>query len=142
MADNPNPPQSPFWSGAAKYLPLALVGATLIADITRSEVQIGANSKAITANAAAIELRVPQFLYAKEIERIDRDIIRVAEQAEGNEEVLDKVEDATDQIESQIELEVERLRNQIERSEREQSIQLENILRILETQTGRTRPAQ
>ncbi len=135
MADNPNPhPRSPFLSGLLRLLPLIALGASIVASATAAQIQINGNSKAIDDNKTAIGLRVPTFLYDKDMEDIEEEIAELAEAQETNEEVIDKVEDSTTQIESQIELEVERLRNQIERTEREQAIKLDNILRILESQ--------
>ena len=121
-----------------KYLPIGVIAAGVIATYATSQTQIRINSKDIaehkTTTAQALSGKVSDFLYARDMTEIKEDLLILAGDVETNEELVESVERSADKIEGQIELEVERLRNQITTSEREQNAKLETILLLLQQQ--------
>lgn len=115
-----------------KYMPLIVLAASLVASATAAQLQIHANASGIAENKAALQLRVPTFLYDRDMEQIEEDLQEIGGSAEANEEIIQQLERGDDQIKSKIELEIERLRALIDRKDQANSAKLETILRLLE----------
>lgn len=117
-----------------KYWPLLSGLILLVATATAAQVQILANAVAIAENKASIQNRLPTFLYDRDQSRVLAELLDLAASVDDNEDLVSQLERATDQIDSKIELEIERLRNLISESDREQAAQLTLILQLLEQQ--------
>jgi len=115
-----------------RYLPLISGFALLVASATTAQLQININAEAIKEARTAVETRVPTFLYDRDRSFIETELIELAGNVKLNEELVDQLERSTDQIDGKIELEIERLRNAIAESDREQAAKLELILNLLE----------
>ena len=114
------------------HWPLIAALVSVVVTGTAAQFQINANAANIAENKRAIEGRVPTFLYDRDRKTMREDFVELAGNVDGNEDLLDQLERSTDQIDSRIELEVERLRNLIREADREQAAKLETILQLLE----------
>ena len=117
-----------------RYMPLLALGFSVVATATAAQIQINTNKLGLESLTKSIELRVPQFLYDDQMSRLEKRVADIESDVESNEEVIESLERGTDQINSKIELEVERLRNAIERNDSEQQRQLESIILLLQQQ--------
>ena len=117
-----------------KYLPAIAMAAAIVASATTAQVQIKANAEAIKSTNATLQTRLPTFLYDRDMARVNAELQDISEGVDDNEELVEQLERATDQIDGRIELEIERLRNLISQSDKEQKAQLELILQLLQQQ--------
>lgn len=116
----------------ASHWPLLVGAVSLVTAATAAQFQINANASSLESVEADLQNRVPIFLYDRDRSQLRSQLEEFAESIEGNEVVLDELKKGTSQIDSKIELEVERLRSMIREADREQAAKLETILRLLE----------
>ena len=117
------------------YLPLATMAVTVIVAATAAQFQINRNSEDIASNKEGLELRVPTFLFETRISRSEATLLKVADDVEENEDEINKLIRGSDGINAKLELEIERLRAEIERASAAQAEQLRAILKLLQEQT-------
>lgn len=125
-----------YWPIAATVLGGAIAVGVSYMDLNAA---VGSNTNMIQRNSEDIERRTPVFLFDAFKSDADEELVELAEAVEANEDAINKLLRRDDQTVAQLELELTRLRGDMDRSTGElrrqleqQARQLETIIRLLE----------
>lgn len=116
------------------YWPIIMVAGGLVATGAVAQFQINANSADIAGLHTSLETRVPTFLYDIQRQGVERDLDDFSDSVDQIEADITDLQRNDDAAAAALQLEIQKLRTELERASSAQAAQLRAILELLERQ--------
>lgn len=122
-----------------KYWPILVVAAGALASGAVAQYQIGDHAERFKTISVELGNRVTHGVYNRRVDTLDRDYAELEDKVEKNADAISELIRSNDATNAQLNLEMERIRREIERANAAQAQGLEDILKVLQDEVGRRR---